>query len=106
MSLNRFEQQVLDYIQRNPEERHYWEQKVRAVAAAEGDVHAASLALDAGLWDYVQERARVVAEFREYGPPPGRAVAKRISLRNLAEYWLRMWAPPKRIKPRENRQEV
>jgi hypothetical protein len=98
MSLNRFEQQVLDYIQRNPEERHYWEQKVRAVAAAEGDVHTASLVIDAALWEYVQERARVVAEFSEYGPPPGKAFAKRISLRNLAEYWLRMWVPPKRVK--------
>jgi hypothetical protein len=95
MSLNRSEQQVLAYIQRNPEERHYWEQKVRAVAVAEADVHAASLVLDAQLWGYVQERARVVAEFREYGPMPGSATAKRISLRNLAEYLLRMWLPPK-----------
>jgi hypothetical protein len=97
MSLNRPEQQVLDYIQRNPEERQYWQHKVRAAASAEADTHAASLALDAQLWAYVQERAGVVAEFRQYGVAAGKGPAKRISLRNLAEYLLRMWLPPRPV---------
>jgi hypothetical protein len=90
MSLNRCEQQLFDYVQRNPEERHYWEQKVRGVAAAQADTHAASMSLDGELWRYLEERAGVVAQFREYGPP-----SKRVSLRNLAEYLLRVWVAPK-----------
>lgn len=91
MSLNRCEQQLFDYVQRNPEERHYWEQKVRAVAAAQADAYGASLVLDGELWRYLEERARVVVEFRDYGAPG----AKRVSLRNLAEYLLRVWVAPK-----------
>jgi hypothetical protein len=91
MSLNRCEQQLFDYVQRNPEERHYWEQKVRAVAAGEADTHVASVTLDGDLWRYVEERAQVVAEFRDYVKKGSR----RVSLRNLAEYLLRMWVAPK-----------
>jgi hypothetical protein len=96
MSLNRCEQQLFDYVQRNPEERHYWERKVRVVAAGQRDAHATSTILDGELWRYLEERARVVAEFREYGPP-----SKRMSLRNLAEYLLRVWVEPKPSKKRE-----
>ena len=91
MSLNRCEQQLFDYVQRNPEERHYWVQKVRGVAAGQVDPHAASMILDGELWRYLEERARVVAEFREYGMTG----SKRLSLRNLAEYLLRVWVAPK-----------
>ncbi|ATC64924.1 hypothetical protein CMV30_13635 [Nibricoccus aquaticus] len=91
MSLNRCEQQLFDYVQRNPEERHYWEQKVRGLAAAQADAHALSMTLDGELWRYLEERARVVAEFRDHGAPG----AKRVSLRNLAEYLLRVWVEPK-----------
>ena len=93
MSLNRCEQQLFDYVQRNPEERHYWEQKVRGLAAAQPDPHATSLTLDTELWRYVEERARVVAEFREYAKPGMR----RVSLRNLAEYLLRIWVTPRAV---------
>jgi hypothetical protein len=91
MSLNRCEQELFDYVQRNPDERHYWEQKVRALAAAQADAHALSMSLDGELWRYLEERARVVAGFREYGLPG----VKRVSLRNLAEYLLRVWVAPK-----------
>ena len=97
MSLNRTEQQLLDYVQRNPEERHYWQQKVRAAAAANADVHDASLLLDAELRRYLEERAQVIAEFREYQERANR----RLSLRNLAEYWLRLWVAPKPKKRAE-----
>lgn len=95
MSLNRSEQQLLDYVQRNPEERHYWQQKVRALAASRVDAHEASLVLDGELWRYLEERARVVPEFREYAVTVGKGAVKRLSLRNLAEYLLRMWVAPK-----------
>lgn len=93
MSLNRCEQQLFDYVQRNPEERHYWEQKVRGVAASSVDAHGASMFLDGELWRYLEERARVVAEFRDHGLPG----AKRVSLRNLAEYLLRVWVAPRPV---------
>ena len=49
------------------------------------------MSLDGELWRYLEERARVVAGFREYGLPG----AKRVSLRNLAEYLVRVWVAPK-----------
>lgn len=93
MSLNRCEQQLFDYVQRNPDERHYWEQKVRGLAASPMDAHGVSMVLDGELWRYLEERARVVAEFRDYGVHG----AKRVSLRNLAEYLLRLWVAPKPV---------
>ena len=95
MSLNRCEQQLFDYVQRNPEERHYWQQKVRGVAV-QADPYGAAVVLDGELWRYLEERARVVPEFREYAKPE----TKRVSLRNLAEYLLRVWVEPKPVPKR------
>jgi hypothetical protein len=53
-----------------------------------------SVQLDVELWSYLAERARVVKEFREYEAAAGGA-SRRISLRNLAEYVLRIWVAPK-----------
>jgi hypothetical protein len=88
MSLNRCEQQLFDYMQRNRDERHYWEAKVRSLAAS-ADTAAATQAIEAELWQYLKERAEVIAEFREYRG------GKRLSLRNLAEYLQRLWIAPK-----------
>ncbi len=96
VSLNRLEQSLFDYVQKHPEERHHWLQKVRAVSARATDPHAASLQLDAELWYYLSERAAVVAELRQALQP---TPARRISLRNLAEHLIRLWAPP-RAKPK------
>jgi len=94
MALNQTEQRLFDYIQKNFEERHFWEQKVRALAAAHLDDFAAGAALDVEIRAYVIERVRVVKSLSDM--PTG------ISMRNLAEYLLRVWAPPRPKKKRDS----
>ena len=96
MSLNRTEQRLFDYVQRHAEERQYWQTKVQSIAAGEGDRHAAATRLDAELWYYHRERSGVVPELRDAAHREGFA---RTSMKNLAEYLLRLWAPPPPKKP-------
>ena len=93
MALNQIEQRVFDYMQRNLDERHFWEQKVRALAAAHVDDFAAGAALDGEIRAYVVERVGVVKSLSDL--PAG------VSMRNLAEYLLRVWVPPRARKKRE-----
>ena len=92
VSLNRCEQLLFEYMEKHPEERQYWVDKVRAAAAASADTHVASARLDAELWRYYLERAAVVPVLKQFARDHGVA---RTSMRNLAEYLLRLWAPPK-----------
>ena len=92
MSLNRNEQMFSDYVGAHPEEKRFWEEKVRVVAAGAADGHAAAVELERELWRYFKERGQVVPSFREALAHQG---SQRASLRNLAELWLRQWAPPK-----------
>jgi hypothetical protein len=96
MSLNRTEQMVFDYLQAQPDEKRHWHEKVCGVSARARDPHAAALELEAELWRYFEERSAVASPFREAAQREG---LRRISLRNLAEYLLRLWAPVK-VKPR------
>jgi hypothetical protein len=98
MSLNRNEQMFSDYVCAHPEEKRFWEEKVRVVAAGAADGHAAATELERELWRYFRERGQVVPSFREAVAHQG---SQRASLRNLAELWLRQWAPP-RPKPKAN----
>jgi hypothetical protein len=98
MSLNRNEQMFSDYVGAHPEEKRFWEEKVRMVAAGAADGHGAAAELERELWRYFEERSQVVPSFREAAARPG---SQRVSLRNLAELWLRLWAPP-RPKPKAN----
>ncbi|KXU37078.1 hypothetical protein AXK11_02990 [Cephaloticoccus primus] len=107
MSLNRSEQIVFDYWQGNPDERRFWEDKVRSTAADCASDHAAAQQLDRDLWAYYQERSSVLPHFREAAPPAAplsadSPSAARTSMRNLAELLLRLWAPP-RPKPKKSR---
>ncbi len=95
MSLNRIEQRIVDYVEAHKEERQYWELKVRAAAKSSPDDYAASIALEADLWAYYLERSQVAEPFMSTAKREG---LKRTSLRNLAEYWLRQWAPPQKKK--------
>lgn len=97
MSLNRTEQRLFDYVQRHPEERHHWQAKVLRLAANVPDPHEAARRLEGELWRYYEERTAVVPEFRDAARHEG---AQRTSLKNLAEYLLRLWSPPKPKKPR------
>jgi len=94
MALNQTEQRLFDYIQKNLDERHFWEQKVRALAAAHADDFAAGAAIDAEIRAYVVERVRVVKSLSDM--PAG------VSMRNLAEYLVRVWAPPRPKKERNS----
>lgn len=92
MSLNRSEQMVCDYVAGNPEELRFWQDKVRAAATGASDLHAAAIELAEALWSYYEERAGVVPAFQEAFRRDG---GRRVSLRNLAEYWLHLWVEPK-----------
>jgi hypothetical protein len=96
MSLNQTEQRVFDYLQAQPDEKRHWHDKVVGLSARARDPHVAALELEAELWRYLEERSAVASPFREVAQREG---LRRISLRNLAEYLLRLWAPVK-VKPR------
>lgn len=88
MSLNRTEQRVLDYVEGQPDEKRFWLDRVRRAAAEERDDHAAASWLADELWRYYEERSAVAAPFRDWARHEG---VHRTSMRNLAEYWLRLW---------------
>ncbi len=91
MSLNRGEQQICDYVETHPEELRFWQDKVKSIAREERDRHRAAAELADQLSAYVAERADVVPMIADLRlGERGSAV----SMRNLAEYWLRLWAPP------------
>jgi hypothetical protein len=96
MSLNRSEQLIYDYIQSSPDERHHWFAKVQAIAKESADTPSAVARIDSELWRYYLERSEVapvfVAAARAFG-------TKRVSLKNLAEYLVRLWTEPKPKKP-------
>lgn len=96
MSLNRSEQMIFDYLQQHVEERQYWQEKVRAEARRSPDDHAAADRLQVELWRYYVERSAVVTPFREAAQREG---LQRTSMRNLAEYLIRLWMAP-RPKPK------
>jgi hypothetical protein len=95
MSLNRTEQLLFDYIQKNPDERQHWQEKVRTLAKIVPEERAAAT-LEGELWRYYEERSRVAAPFLEIARREG---IRKISLRNLAEYLLRVWSPPRPKRP-------
>lgn len=93
MSLNRAEQMLFDYIQGHSEERHHWQMKVREAAALrrkDAPAHGTATHLEEELWQYCQERhaAGVVLDNRF-----SISEIQKISMRNLAEYLLRVWGP-------------
>lgn len=96
MSLNRYEQSLFDYWERQPDERRHWQMKVNDAAksaAAPGD---AARGLERELWDYFRERTGQVPHLRAMAPGGG----QRVSLQNLAEHILRLWGPlPKPKRP-------
>jgi hypothetical protein len=93
MSLNRSEQEVYGYIHGNRDERQYWEQKVRAFAQMHTNRYSAAAVLDTELRRYCAERSPFISAVREA------TAGGTVSMRNLAEYLLRMWVPePKKTK--------
>jgi hypothetical protein len=97
MSLNRCEQMLCDYVGDNPDELRFWQEKVKSVAAGERDLHVAAARLADDLWYYFEERSAVVREFQDLAAREGLG---RVSMRNLSEYWVRLWIEPRPKKRR------
>jgi hypothetical protein len=92
MSLNASEQMIFDYVQRHPDERHYWVEKVQKTSARSADDYEAARALEVDLWRYFEERSAVASPFKEVTAREG---LRRTSMRNLAEHLVRLWAQPR-----------
>jgi hypothetical protein len=99
VSLNRIEQTLFDYIKRHPEERQYIQDKVRAISVGSSGTEAAVARIDLELWRYYEERSSVVPIFKDAVRAFG---VQRTSMKNLAEYLVRIWTDPKPRKPPEN----
>lgn len=96
MSLNRLEQTLYDYVKGHPDERQFWQDKVRALLADSIDIPAGVARLDAELWRYYEERSSVVPDFCGTEGVPG---LRRTSMKNLAELLIRLWTAPKPRMP-------
>ena len=97
MSLNRYEQAIFDYWERQPDEKRHWQRKVVEATARAGGDAAVARGLERELRAYAQERSAHVAALRELG-----GLAARLSLLNLAEHLIRLWGPlPKPRSPAE-----
>jgi hypothetical protein len=91
MSLNRAEQRLFDYIQSRTEEVRYWRERVLEIDRQPVTRETLSRQLADDLSSYFEERSRHEVELRqEAGEAP-----RRVSLRNLAEYLLNTWPPPR-----------
>ena len=101
VSLNRYEQELFNYADKHPEERQYWMHKVRSMAQLWSDPHLAAERLEQDLWRYFLERSTVVPQLKDFVRSQG---VNRTSMRNLAEYFLRMWGPAKPKKTVEGSQ--
>jgi len=95
MSLNRSEQTIFNYLQKQPDELRHWKSKVLAVAHLAAGPGEVARGLERELGEYVVERSQCVPLFRELNPEGMR----RVSLLNLAEHLLRLWGPPAKVKP-------
>jgi hypothetical protein len=98
VSLNRIEQTLFDYIKRHPEERQYIQDKVRAISTGSSAAEAAVARIDLELWRYYEERSSVVPVLRDAVRAFG---IQRTSMKNLAEYLVRIWTDPKPRKSAE-----
>ena len=96
MSLNRCEQRVYDYLEDHPEERQFWVGKVHSIWRRSGDDAAAVVQLEGELWLYYKERSAVASPLKDAVRTEG---LERTSMKNLAEYLLRLWVEPRPKKP-------
>ena len=80
MSLNRYEQALFEYVERNPEERRHWRAKVSVVPNG-GEPGVMARQLERELWDYFAERSAQVPTLRDLQA----GGVRRVSMLNLAE---------------------
>ena len=93
MSLNRYEQLLLDYVRDHQDESDYWQGIVRDLGATHPGRIGQVQELNRLLWAYFRERAGHVPPFSDVFKREGQAV---ISMRNLAEYLIERWTPKTR----------
>jgi hypothetical protein len=83
---------LYDYVQGTSDERHYWQNKVHTIVAHASEIPDAVARIDSELWRYFLERSEVVPVFMVYARAYG---LKRTSMKNLAEYLVRLWTEPR-----------
>ena len=103
MSLNRYEQTLFDYWERQPDERRHWQAKALAAGRNPTAPGEAARGLERELWAYFVERSEHVPQLRSLHA----GGVQRVSLQNLAELILRLWGPlPKpKAPPRPARED-
>ena len=92
VSLNRYEQMLLDYVHEHPDETDFWRNQVTALRESYPEHTRRVEELNRMLWSYYAERGRHVPRFATVFSREGRAT---ISMRNLAEYLIERWSPPR-----------
>jgi hypothetical protein len=103
MSLNRCEQTAFDYMKRQPDERQYLQDKVRAIVAGSVEIPNAVARIDSELWRYYEERSAIVPAFSH---ALGTGGPRRTSMKNLAELLVRLWTDPKPAKVQTDRTDL
>lgn len=97
MSLNRCEESLLHYVRDRPDEHRFWSARVLELDRGEGSAGARVATLERELRAYAVERGRAdPALLDTFG-------GGRVSLRNLAEYLLAVWTPPRPPRRRAGR---
>lgn len=96
MSLNPVEQRIREYVEAHHGERQHWTEKVRDVARRHPALPEAAHRLETELRHYLRERVSSEVVRRKWFADVG---GERVSLRGLAEYWLRVWTPPRPKRP-------
>lgn len=98
MSLNRCEQYLYDFVLLHKEEGQFWRQKVQSAARLYVDPFEAAQVLEGDLWRYYSENNVPGTPFHRDNPVRD---DRRTSMKNLAEYLLRLWVnlPRKKAGP-------
>jgi hypothetical protein len=95
MSLNRYEQALFDYWEKQPDEKRHWQAKVIELTETPASTAGATArGLERELWEHLIERSQHVRILRDLRLDE----VSRVSLLNLAEHVIRLWGPPP--KPR------
>jgi hypothetical protein len=89
VSLNRCEDALLHYVRAQADEHRYWHGRVLELDRQPDSLNERTARLERELRAYAAERSR---SDRALGDAFG---AGAVSLRNLAEYLLRTWPPPR-----------
>lgn len=89
VSLNRCEDALLQYVRGRTDEERFWRTRVLEIDGKGGPLERRAATLESELRDYAAERSHVDARLED---SLGAGVVR---MRNLAEYLLATWTPPK-----------